>query len=856
MTNGQRIGAYEIVGPIGAGGMGEVYRARDTRLNRDVAIKVLPANMAADNDSLHRFQREAQMLASLSHPNIAAIHGLEIDGVTRAIVMELVEGPTLADRIAGGPLPVDEALPIARQIAEALEAAHDKGIIHRDLKPANVKVTPDGMVKVLDFGLAKALEEDRATPQGDPASSPTLVAGRSSPGLIIGTAGYMSPEQARGGVVDKRTDIWAFGVVLYEMLTGKRLFDGETISDTLASVLKTDPDWSALPANTPGHVRHMLQRALERDRKKRLRDIGVYLEARSEPAALPPAPAKQTQWLPWAIAALCGATALGLALRTPQAAEARLRHFTFAPASADYLIRNRSIAISPNGKLITVTAAGKLWIRHLDKVEPVPVEASEGADGVVWSPDSASIVFASGGELRRVSVQGGRPVLVCQVAQFRGGTWSANTNQILFSDAGKGLLEVAASGGEPKLVLPRPRGAFYNPTWLSESKRVVLAGVGSLTDQQFATVSLESKEIKTLREGAWPTFTRSGHILFQSGPRDSGLWALPLSTSTFEPMGEAIPFAPRGATPTVSSDGTLVFTEGFTAFPQRIVIRDRSGKEVVVQQQSPYMISPRFSPDGTKFAASERDQGRTNIWIHDLLRGTRNRFSFGNREDYPVWTPNGKEIVFMNDSGTQARDLFIQSVEGESKPVKITDGLTPGSWSPDGRWLAFTKQGGETASDILVIERNTDGSFGKPRTFIATPFVEVNPRISPDGRFLAYSTDETGRNEIVVRSFPDGARKWQVTSIGATSPAWNPNGKELFFFSESKLMRVATQLGEQFSWSPPEEVFRSVTPLSTGVISMLDVTPDGQRFLSAQAVTNGQLPTVHVVENWTELLRK
>ncbi|MBS1828871.1 MAG: protein kinase [Acidobacteria bacterium] len=854
MRSGETINNYEILAPIGAGGMGEVYRARDTRLNREVAIKVLPANMAADADSLHRFQREAQMLASLSHPNIAAIHGLEIDGVTRAIVMELVEGPTLADRIAAGPIPMDEALPIARQIAEALEAAHEKGIIHRDLKPANVKVTPDGMVKVLDFGLAKALEEDRAVAQGNPASSPTLVAGRSSPGLIMGTAGYMSPEQARGGVVDKRTDIWAFGVVLYEMLTGKRLFEGETISDILAGVLKTDPDFSVLPADTPAYIRHLLQRTLERDRKKRLRDIGIFLEARMETAALPPAPARQRQWLPWAVAALCAAVAVGLALRTPKTAEARLRHFTFTPHSSEFVIRNRNVVISPNGKLMTFAASGKLWFRHLDKVEPTPIEASEGADGVIWSPDSASIIFASGGELRRVSVQGGRPVSICPVSQFRGGTWSAQTNQILFSDASKGILEVSASGGEPKPVFPRKAGGLYNPTWLSESKRIVLTGTGSLTDQQLAIASIDSKEFKILREGAWAVLAPSGHIIFQTGIRDSGLWAWALSKS-FEPVGEAVPIAPRGATPSVSNDGMLVFTEGLTALPQRIMIRDRSGKEVQVQQQSPFMVSPRFSPDGTKFAASERDQGRTNIWIHDLLRGTRNRFTFGSREDYPLWTPNGKELVFLSDPGAFRRELFIQSLEGESKPVKITEGLHPGSWSPDGRWMAFTRQGNETTYDIWVIERKPDGGFGEPRNLLASQFGETNPRISPDGKFLAYVTDATGRNEIVVCSFPDGARKWQVTSIGAGSPAWNPNGKELFFVSASRVMRVATQLGESFSWSPPEEVFSGDATLATRVVGQLDVTPDGQRFLSAEGVTNGVPPTIHVVENWTELLK-
>ncbi|MFN7938066.1 MAG: protein kinase [Bryobacteraceae bacterium] len=860
MRSGDTINAYEILAPIGAGGMGEVYRARDTRLNREVAIKVLPANMAADNDSLHRFQREAQMLASLSHPNIAAIHGLEIDGVTRAIVMELVEGPTLADRIAAGPIPVDEALPIARQIAEALEAAHDKGIIHRDLKPANVKVTPDGMVKVLDFGLAKALEEDRAVAQGDPASSPTLVAGRSSPGLILGTAGYMSPEQARGGVVDKRTDIWAFGVVLYEILTGKRLFDGETISDTLAAVLKTDPDWSALPGDTPEHVRHMLQRALERDRKKRLRDIGVFLET-PPTASLPQqaaVPVQRERWVWKAVAAVLALFLVAALLRKPAAQSPPLRHTLIPAKDLAATPRSRSVVISPDGKHIVMVAAGKLWVRSLDRTEMRPLDFTEGAEGPIWSPDSNSIAFAVGSRLCKVQLQGGRAVTLANVRQFRGGSWAPSGKTILYADTSGGIMEVDASGGTPRVLFPRPSDvmALYSPEWLVEGKALV-AGSGSLTAQQIVLIRVGEKKMEVLREGAFATLSRSGHLLYQTAMREAGLWALPVG-SNHEPTGaEPIAVTKNGSYPSLSREGTLLFTEVVVDPQLQLVYRDRTGKEIARDPHpAPGLTSPRFSPDGSRITFSMSTDGSTNIWVQEVATGVRSRVTFTQNafDIRPLWYPNGKELLYR--SGTVNLGIQSISLDGNSQPKAAIEGNRPGDWSSDGRFFLYTVQTADTAHDISAIERKPDGSYGKPFVLVRTPAEEDQPRFAPGNRFFAYLSEESGRAEVYVRSFPDPSRKWQVSTSGGGNPIWSSDGKELLYVEGNRLVHVAVNItGAEFTHGRPELLWSNQTLEKSRPINAynFDMTPDGKKFVVAEELTASR-PDLHLIQSWTELL--
>lgn len=860
ISTGTKLGPYEIIGPLGAGGMGEVYRARDSALKREVALKVLPEAFARDPERMARFRREAELVAALNHYRIAHIYAVE----QGALVMELVDGPTLAERIAAGPIPLEEALLIARQIAEALEAAHEKGIIHRDLKPANVKLTGDGQVKLLDFGLARALE-DRA-PAGDQADSPTLTIGASVAGVILGTAGYMSPEQARGAAVDKRTDIWAFGVVLYEMLTGRPMFRGESVSDTLAAVLRAEPDWGALPTNTPPSVRRLLQRCLERDRKKRLRDIGDAFLDMDDPQSHADRP-KRT-WAPWAIATAGCAAALALAFihfRETPAQPPPARHLSFTPEPLDAASSfARRAVISPNGKHIAYVTQRKLWIRDLDHEEARQLSWDDNAVGPFWSPDSEFVGFAAGQDLMKISVQGGAAIRLCKLGgSYRGGTWSLDGSSIVYSLAGLGLLEIPAQGGTSKVVLPTETGStFYAPQFLSSpaGQRLILLGGGFQTKQSIELANLATGERRKLHDGAYAIYSAGGHILFQTGAMEAGMWALPFSLQTAKPTGEAFPLVQRGGEWSLADDGTLVYVDFPESQNVQLIWRDRAGNKVgQIGQPQMGMRGVELSPDGDRVAVSAQEQGNHDIWIHEVASPIKTRLTFDPAQDgYPTWSPSGREIAF---TGSGNQDISIQAADrsGDPKPLVATPALEfPNAWSPDGSTIVFTRMEPKTANDLWYIQRKPDGSFSEPVPFLQTPFIERSARISPNGRFVAYESDESGRVEVFVRPFPKGEGRSQVSANGGVQPRWSRDGKELFYLQDDTLMATPVSIAGSFSSGVPARLFSNSTFRGFAMTSSnYDVSRDGKRFVMAAPLDGAKSkpPSIHIVQNWQAVFR-
>ncbi|MEE9236055.1 MAG: protein kinase, partial [Candidatus Acidoferrales bacterium] len=664
LTPDTRLGHYKVLEPIGAGGMGEVYRARDERLNRDVAIKVLPEAFARDADRLARFQREAQLLASLNHPNIGSIYGLEEDDGISCLVLELIEGPTLAERIARGPLPLQEALKISRQMAEALEAAHDRGIIHRDLKPGNVKVTPEGMVKVLDFGLAKALEGEPAAV--DVSKSPTLGAPASQVGILLGTAGYMSPEQAKGKPVDRRADIWAFGVVLVEMLTGKPLFEGETVSETLAAVMMREPDLSALPGDTPPPIRRLLTRCLQKDPRQRLQAIGEarivmedLLAGKVEEAVVPGAAAviAQPAWrrlLPWGLLVVVAVgAATAVAFWSPWQSEPvqqpmRLR-VEISPENPLYVDLGAAAALSPDGtKLAYVAGSGAnrmLYLRTLEQYEGAPLSGTEGARSPFFSPDGQWIGFFTNNKLKKVSVAGGAPLTLCDTQQNRGGTWGPDDTIVFAPDITTGLSRVPASGGTPEPITERQQGERSHrwPSFLPDGQHVLFIGQRGGQDYDDASIevlNLETGERKVVHEGGtYPRYLPTGHLAYI---RDGTLFAAPFDLDRLEVTGTPAPVlqevlsTPGGTSGTgaaqyaFSQNGLLVYLTGTPAvqkFP--IVWVDRRGNVTpMVEDQRNYSM-PRLSPDGTRLALVIEEESSTDIWVYDIERGAMTRLTFG-----------------------------------------------------------------------------------------------------------------------------------------------------------------------------------------------------------------------------------
>ena len=830
IPSGTKFGSYEIVAPIGAGGMGEVYQAHDTKLGRDVAIKVLPESFAHDPERLFRFQREAKMLAALNHPNIATIYGLEQSGGTSYLVMELVAGENLAERIRrDGAVPIEEALAIARQIAEALESAHEKGIVHRDLKPANVKVTPEGKVKVLDFGLAKAFEGDTASE--DISNSPTLSMAATMQGVILGTAGYMAPEQARGKRVDKRADIWAFGVVLYELLTGKRLFEGEDAGHTLAAVIMQKPDLSAASAK----VLPLLQRCLEKDPKKRLRDIGDWeLLLREEPtvpaASSSPLGDVAANKMAWGAAALLAVAALGVSLlhfREALPADPVLHLSVPIPANsiAGFL------ALSPDGRRMVLglgtESKEQLWLRSLDSPQIQLIPGTDDARGPFWSPDGKFIGFFADGKLKTMPATGGPPQTLCDgTGTAAGGTWNRD-GVILFSTSNTGapLRRVNAAGGACTAVT-KPEGdsrqAF--PEFLPDGKHFVyLVRQGDEAKQGLYVAALDNPTPRRLlADDSSAIFAPSvtgkkyGYLLFLRG---SALMAQPFNADTLQLAGDVFPVATDASisfnsdvAASVSADGTLVYEANLTRTSQ-LVWLDRSGKELgkvgSIQDENDVALSP----DG-KDAATIRGSNQ-GLWLYDLQRGGETRFSSPTLPgSAPVWSPDGSKIAFGAGKG-----LYLQDTAGGSKEELLLENENtkrPSDWSRDGRFLIYTEANSKGLADIWYLPDPLNKSNDrKPIKLQGTDAGASQGQLSPDGRWLAYVSYGSGEEDLYVRPFPSGPGRWKVSTSAAANrePRWRRDGKELFFLElrmpTSRIMSVAVQsdVHGEFQAGTPQALF-------------------------------------------------
>jgi Tol biopolymer transport system component len=871
LSAGTPLGPYEILAPLGAGGMGEVYRARDSKLNRDVAIKVLPEAVAEDAERLARFQREAQVLASLNHPHIAAIYGLEKSGEVEALVLELVEGETLAEKIAQGPVPLEEALAIARQIADALEAAHEKGIVHRDLKPANVKVTPEGKVKVLDFGLAKALTGDASSP--DQTHSPTLTAAATQAGVVIGTAAYMSPEQARGKAVDKRADIWAFGAVLYEMLSGRKAFEGETVSDTLAAVLRADIDWSALPAQTPSSVNALLRRCLDRDPKRRLRDIGdarISLEDLAssgsgvatpvETAAAAPAPRPVWPWAAGILAALLLGVLAGRFALSPRRAAARPVRFEVAVPAVS------TAAISPDGRQLAIASRGHLLVRDLDRLE---LREIAGADGVIrpfWSPDGRTIAYGAKGKLWKVPAETGAPSAICELPSGlwdddAGGAWLPD-GTIVFSNGNTGLFKVSAQGGDPVEVLkpdPKKELHFHAASPLPGGKGVVYVVHRSGEGTGNNTIAvLSGGKVRYLLEAAGQAvddvvYSPTGHLLFERAPTNAGVWALPFSLSDLKATGEPFLVSPGMRAPSVASDGTLVVLPARRERPVNLVWVDREGK-VVSRLGDPALRQPSavISPDGKRVAASEVTDGKADLWVYDVERGARSRLTTDGDAIDPSWLGDGRSITYSTYSTLRRSGSVMKRVlaDGSGRVEEIGQGGA-GVVSRDGHlfYIVVDQQG------LQLWYRSLTNEKEKPAPFLPQAFYAITPAPSPDGRFVAYEAAQgQGDPEIFLRRFPPSEGVWQISTSGGTSPRWSADG-HLFFAKGPEIYESTVTADPDVRVSAPALVFKREAPSGGRVPSAFDVAPDGKHFLVYELAGEAPDDRMTVTLNWFGELR-
>ncbi len=893
---GQSLGHYKITAKIGAGGMGEVYRATDTGLHREVAIKVLPAPFAADAQRMARFHREAQLLASLNHPHIAAIYGFEQSGTAPALVMELVEGPTLADRISMGPLALEDALPLARQIAEALEYAHEHGIIHRDLKPSNIKLTSDGQVKVLDFGLAKALGDDSAA--RDVSASPTLSMAATRDGIILGTASYMAPEQARASAVDRRADIWAFGVVLFEMLTGKRSFSGPTVSDTLAAVLKSDPDWAALHSSTPPAIRQLLRRCLERDARRRLRDIGearicvddaiAHPEAEltaTAPGLRAEAPALRA-WkrvLPWALVAALVLLSSGMAwmvFRSSLQPAGVVRAFILPPENTSFVssgVGAGPVAVSPDGRTLAFVARhsngnSQLWVRAVSSLSAQPLAGTERATYPFWSHDSRAIGFFAEGKLKKIDVGGGPAVTICEAPEGRGGSWNREDTILFAPSLSSTIHRVPASGGTPIPVtaMDAARGESTHrwPSFLPDGRRFVYfaRGVSAGIESGANNVrmgSLDAGQDRPILIAQSNAVYADGHVLFV---RESSLMARPFDPRRGDFTGDAFPIAEKVladplfslAAFSASETGVLAYSMGENFEGSNLALHDRSGRQTSLLGAEGMYFNVAFSPDGRHAAvdAGAAGIGRVDIWIYELARNLRSRFTFDAALDRePVWSPDGTRIAFSSNRKGPF-NLYQKSFTGtglEEVLLESSEHKRPWGWSPDGRLFLYETFGNPKAkSDLWVLPLSGDR---RPLPYQQTPFFEGQARFAPDGRWIAYVSDESGQPEVYVAAFPAPGRKWLVSSGGGSTPRWRRDSREIYYLAiDGKLMAVEVRPSAASFEVGALKVLFPTRPIRTG--SAYDVTPDGKRFLVNSLAGKADTTPVTLVVNWTAGLKK
>jgi eukaryotic-like serine/threonine-protein kinase len=928
---GTKLGPYEILSPLGVGGMGEVYRARDAKLGRDVALKVISPQFATDAERMARFQREAQVLASLNHPHIAAIYGFEDSSGVSALVMELVEGPTLAERIHSGLIPVDESLTIARQIADALECAHEKGIVHRDLKPANIKLNAADSVKVLDFGLAKALQDDASGT--DLQNSPTLTVGSTKAGVILGTAAYMSPEQAKGKSADRRADIWSFGVVLYEMLTGKQAFGGETISDSLASVIKDAPDFTKLPAQTPARIRELLQRCLQKDPKQRLQAIGdariaidealqdsksgsssssVIATAVSDPARASaqsqttqiPRPAA-TRLLPWLIAAALGiglTAALAALWRSPHSADSRSVDLALPlpPGKSLDQANGPAFTISPDGTRVafvlmaSAAGSGDLFVRDLDKPEAVLLEGAGAAAAPFFSPDSQWIGYFGDGKLKKISIRGGTPIVLTNVTGYRGGAWGEDGTIVFPAQFTSGLFRVPASGGnaQPLTHLDPQRGEVTHrwPQVLPGGDAVLFTS--STDNNYFAHANVEVASFKDgkphrLVENAYfGRYLPGGYLAYVS---QDTLFVAPFDLKALKLTGNAIPILQHlasdisngGAQYSVSNTGSVVFTAGKSEDEKlNMVLFDRKGNATVLLKDQADAASPRFSPDGKKIAFQKGNRG---IWVYDIARRTLGPVTVGNDSaTLPVWTNDGQRIAYSALRSTDASSttspiagdgIFWRRADGTGGEDRLTNNDVssgfPSSWLPDGKTLAFERISPTDGSccDVWTVTLDANGKPGPAQPFLSSqagasagvPTLLHYPSMSPDGRWLAYTTQLTGSPQIFVTPYPQAGGKWLISPGDAWEARWAKNGRELFYVTGGQqLMRVPyTVENGAFQPGTPEMMFADNRFELRVPYPSFDVSPDSEHFVMLQPIgarnSGATLPTV--ILNWMTQVR-
>jgi serine/threonine protein kinase len=848
--------------------MGVVFRARDIKLQRDVALKLLPDHFAQDADRLARFQREAQVLASLNHPNIAQIYGLEESNQTSCIVMELVDGDTLEERLRRGPIPLDEILRMASQLAEALEAAHERGIIHRDLKPANIKLTLSGKIKVLDFGLAKAFQEQQAAAL---SNSPTLM-GASVPGVILGTAAYMSPEQARGKEADRATDVWAFGCVLYEMLTRHAVFEGETIGEILGSVFRAEPDWRRLPAETPEAIRRLLRRCLQKDLRQRLKcaddariEIDEALNAPAKSLQKDTAPLHHSRlaWLVAAVAALALASIATLYFRQPPMPEPpEMRLEVSTPATVAPL----EFSLSPDGRYIAFVASGngpqRLWLRPLDKTDAQPMMGTEGARYPFWSADSRSIGFTATGKLKRIDVAGGEPQALASTTVPRIGTWNSS-GIILFSASTGPVLRIPSIGGDPVPVTRFAPGVtdHWTPQFLPDGHHFLFYATGTPEASGIYLGSLDSMESKRLTAAdSAGVYMPPGMIAFV---RQSTLMAQRLDLKRGEVTGDPLRIADSVGTNgltvggfSASADGRIAYRGG-TGGLRQLTWYDRAGKPGgVVGEPDSYLFYPELSPDGTRVAVQRSiTQNNIDVWLTDLARGGTTRFTFDPAIDgAPLWSSDGMWIAFgSNRKGVYNLYIKPSSGVGADQPLLATPNNTyPQDWSRNGRFLLYTEQTLKTGNDLWAIPMGPDHQKdGEPILIVNTPYIELNGQFSPDGNWVAYETNESGRFEIVVQPFPVASGKWPISTGGGIQPRWSSDGKELYFYApDGKLMAASvTTHGTTFTAGAPVPLFSIQLVPGAGFNKQQYMVSRDGRFLVNQPVEVSPAP-ITLLLNW------
>ncbi|MBI5170619.1 MAG: protein kinase [Candidatus Eisenbacteria bacterium] len=876
LAPGTKLGPYEIVAPLGAGGMGEVYRARDPRLGRDVAIKVLPEAFAADPERLARFEREARLLAALDHPNIARILGLEELGGVRALVLELAEGDDLTVRLSRGALPADEATAIALQIARALEHAHERGIVHRDLKPANVKVGSDGVVKVLDFGLARAFEGDAAASDPRLSQSPTVTRDMTVAGVILGTAAYMSPEQARGRTADRRADIWSFGVVMYEMFTGTRPFAGETVSEILASVIKDPVDFAALPATLPPHVRALVERCLTRDPAERLRDIGearialspagaassLSMAGMAAPAATPPT----RRWVAPAMAAVlavAATTVLLWALRSSPV-DRPVRRFR-VPVQGLTQHFFTALALTRDGRALAYEADDRIWIRRLDRADAIEVPGSAKGRSPFWSWNDATLCFVSEKKLWAFVEGSDQPRELCTLpesGEIVGGAWGADDRIVLAVWRG-GLYEVSARGGEVRLTVPADSATidFHGPNFLPDGRTVLLTVHDRFDRNAVAIVEGTPPKLRRIYDAPqWSSvsYSPTGHLLATAEELRPQVWAAPFSVTSRKVTGP--PFLVRDgvAFASVSLDGMMAALVAAPSPMGQLAWRRRDGGgEVTIGEPQQGLSGPVLSPDGDRVAYVAETDGNADVWVRDLVRGTRTRLtSSPEREQHPSWSPDGTHVYYASEAGVGHVFIVAVASDGAGEPDTVGHGYQP-VLSPDG------------ASMVCTIDRRGSGDLwivpvvpgGEAKPFLTTSADETAPSLSPDGQWITYASDESGRSEIYLRGFPKGDARAQVSVNGGSWPRWTRRGDGIFYAQHDTMMLVPVRRGPRPWLGMPQPLFPVTVrefDLSASIVGgfPVDAHPDGVRFLCARQVGPPASPSLLFVENWFEEFRK